>query len=187
MNQHGDIRTHRPHGRRRTVLAVLAASALGLVGLALGAGVGLASGQSAKVTKVTTINVTAGKPTEFAFTVSKTSSIPVGKVLFKVTNKGVISHSFKVCTKAATTATANSCVGLGTKVIAPGKTATLTVTFKTKGKYEFLCTVSGHAGAGMKGLIGVGVAVTKAEATGKVATTTTTAAAPVPQLQPVPV
>ena len=154
MNQHGDIRTHRSHGRRLTVLAVLAASALGLTGMALGAGVGLASGQSAKVT---TVVVTAGKPTEFAFKLSKSSNLPVGKVIFKVTNKGVIGHSFKICTKAVTVATANSCVGVATKVLAKGKTQTLTVTFKKKGKYEFLCTVSGHAANGMKGLVGVGV------------------------------
>ena len=34
--------------------------------------------------------------------------------------------------------------------------ATLSYTFKTKGAYEYLCTVPGHAAAGMKGKIGVG-------------------------------
>jgi uncharacterized cupredoxin-like copper-binding protein len=165
------MRTGRAFSRRRAFLALVAASALGVTGLALGAGVGLASGQ---VTKVPTIVVTAGKPSEFAFTVSKTSNLPVGKVMFKMTNKGVIGHSFKVCTTAATSAKANACVGVATKVLAPGKSQTITVTFKKKGKYEFLCTVSGHAANGMKGLVGAGVTVTKAEATGKVTTTTTT-------------
>src|SRR5579862_13008 len=147
MYQHGDHRTNRPRGRGRAVLAALVASALGLTGLAIGAGVGLASGQSAKVTTVT---VTAGKPSEFAFTLSKSSNLAVGKVIFKVTNKGLIGHSFKVCTKPVTAAAANTCVGVGTKVLNKGQTATLVVTFKTKGKYEFLCTVSGHAANGMK-------------------------------------
>jgi uncharacterized cupredoxin-like copper-binding protein len=33
----------------------------------------------------------------------------------------------------------------------PGTTAKLVVTFKKKGKYPYLCTVPGHAAAGMKG------------------------------------
>ena len=171
MKQHGDMRTGRAFSRRRAFLAIVAASALGVAGMALGAGVGLASGQTAKVT---TVVVTAGKPSEFSFTVSKTSNLPVGKVLFKVTNKGVIGHSFKVCTTATTAASKNACVGIATKVLAPGKSQTITVTFKKKGKYEFLCTVSGHAANGMKGLVGAGVTVSKGEATGKVTTTTTT-------------
>jgi plastocyanin len=121
---------------------------------------------------VTTVTVTAGKPSEFAFTLSKSSNLAVGKVTFKVTNKGLIGHSFKVCTKPVAAATANTCVGVATKVLNKGQTATLTVTFKTKGKYEFLCTVSGHAANGMKGLVGAGVPVSKGEVTGKVTTTT---------------
>ena len=52
----------------------------------------------------------AGKPTEFGFKLSKTSGIAAGKVIFKVTNKGKIPHSFKICngTKGGT---ANTCVG----------------------------------------------------------------------------
>jgi hypothetical protein len=44
-----------------------------------------------------------------------------------------------------------------------GQSATLIVKFSLSGKYEFLCTVTGHAAAGMKGLLGVGVTVTTAE------------------------
>ena len=36
-----------------------------------------------------------------------------------------------------------------------GKTARLVVTFKKKGKYTYLCTVPGHAAAGMKGVFTV--------------------------------
>jgi nitrite reductase (NO-forming) len=36
-------------------------------------------------------------------------------------------------------------------VISPGKTTSVTVTFTKKGTYEYLCTVPGHAAAGMKG------------------------------------
>jgi plastocyanin len=40
------------------------------------------------------------------------------------------------------------------KVVDPGRTATLTVSLK-KGEYTFLCPVPGHAAAGMKGTLTV--------------------------------
>jgi mono/diheme cytochrome c family protein len=95
-------------------------------------------------------------------------------VTFKVTNAGTLSHDFKICTKAVTGDTANSCTGKVTAMIAKGKSATLTVTL-AKGEYEYLCTVPGHAAAGMKGLIGVGEAVAAAKAVATSATTTTAA------------
>jgi uncharacterized cupredoxin-like copper-binding protein len=121
------------------------------------------------VTKPAIVTVTAGKPSELAFKLSKVSLVAVGAVTFKVTNAGSIAHDFKICTKPVKSATANSCVGKVTPLLAHGKSATLTVTLK-KGAYEFLCTVPGHAGAGMKGLVGVGVTIT----TTKTPTTTTT-------------
>jgi uncharacterized cupredoxin-like copper-binding protein len=127
-----------------------------------------ASGQVG-VAKATVITVTAGKPSELAFKLSKSSNVVAGTVTFKVTNSGTLSHDFKICTKAVTSSTANSCTGKVTPMLAKGKSATLTVTL-AKGEYEFLCTVAGHAGAGMKGVIGVGQAVTATP------TTTTTAA-----------
>jgi uncharacterized cupredoxin-like copper-binding protein len=81
----------------------------------------------------TTVTV---KATEFKFTLSKKSA-PHGKVTFKVTNKGHVSHDFKIA-------------GKKTKLLSPGKSATLTVTLK-KGKFSYICTVPGHAAAGMKG------------------------------------
>ena len=123
--------------------------------------------------KVTTITVTAGKPTELAFKLSKTSSIATGVITFKVTNKGTLSHDFKVCTRAVTSTKANTCTGKGTKLLKKGQSATLIVTILKKGTYEFLCTVPGHAAAGMKGLIGVGVKVTPTPTTTTKPTTTT--------------
>jgi nitrite reductase (NO-forming) len=172
MNEHEGTPTTPPRRRRKTILAVVAASALGLTGLAFGAGIGLASGQSAKVV---TITVTAGKPSEFGFTVSKNSNVPLGKVIFKVTNKGVIGHSFKVCSRVSAAALANACIGTSTKVLQKGQTALLVVTFTKAGKYEFLCTVSGHAANGMKGLIGVGVSAPPPGKTTSTTGTTTTA------------
>jgi uncharacterized cupredoxin-like copper-binding protein len=121
--------------------------------------------------KTTVITVTAGKPVELGFKLSKSSNIPAGTVTFKVTNVGLAFHSFKICTVPVATAAKNTCVGKVTKLLKHGQSTTLTVKFSKSGKYEFLCAVPGHAAAGMKGLLGVGVVV-KAPAT---TTTTTTA------------
>jgi uncharacterized cupredoxin-like copper-binding protein len=65
-------------------------------------------------------------------------SAKAGQVVFLVTNKGHVAHDFKIA-------------GKKTPLIQPGKNATLKVTLK-KGKYPYLCTVPGHAAAGMKGV-----------------------------------
>ena len=151
--------------------------ALGGVGVAVGllAVLGTASAPAAPKraaavnhsvsSKVSVISVTAGKPSELAFKLSKTSMVPVGNVTFKVTNMGVAFHNFKVCTIPVPGAAGakNVCFGKGTKILHHGQSATLIVKFSLSGKYEFLCTVTGHAAAGMKGLLGVGVTVTTAE------------------------
>ena len=98
-----------------------------------------------------TVTVTAGKPSEFRFTLS-VKTVKHGATTFKITNHGNLPHDFKVCTKATTT-TANTCAGKGTALISPGSSASLTVAFAKAGSYEYLCTVSGHAAAGMKGLL----------------------------------
>ena len=97
----------------------------------------------------TTVTVTAGKPSEFKFTLSA-MSVKHGAVTFKVLDKGALPHTFKVCSSSKG-GSALSCAGTGTASISPGASATLTVTFKTAGTYEYLCTVPGHAAAGMKG------------------------------------
>jgi uncharacterized cupredoxin-like copper-binding protein len=97
----------------------------------------------------TTVNVTAGKPSEFGFVLSK-KVFPHGTVTFRMKNGGTIPHDFKICASPKG-GHANSCVGNVTKLIGPAKSTTLTYTFKTEGTYEYLCTVPGHAAAGMKG------------------------------------
>lgn len=87
------------------------------------------------------VTVTAGKPMELRFILSK-KSVAKGTVTFKVTNKGVLEHDFKIDGKV-------------TKKLKPGQTATLKVTFKKAGKFPFLCTVPGHAAGGMKGVLAV--------------------------------
>ena len=109
-----------------------------------------AHGSSAKVTTVT---VTAGKPSEFKFVLSA-KSVKSGVIVFKVTNKGNLPHDFTLCS-GRNKPLANSCKGRGTPQISPGQSNTLRVTNILAGTYEYLCTVPGHAAAGMKGLIKV--------------------------------
>ncbi len=139
---------------------------------------------------VTTITVSAGKPSELAFKLSKISKIPAGTVIFKVTNAGKITHDFVLCL-VPTTKAPNSCVGNSKKTafLTSGKSAVVTVKLLKTGYYEYLCSFPGHAAAGMKGLIGVGVGVTPAlvakaikaaAATTTTTTGTTTTSAPPP-------
>ena len=96
----------------------------------------------------TIVNVVAGKPSEFKFQLSA-SSVKHGSVTFKVTDGGALPHDFKICSSPKG-GSATSCAGTATALISPGGSATLKVTLKS-GTYEYLCTVSGHAAAGMKG------------------------------------
>jgi uncharacterized cupredoxin-like copper-binding protein len=100
-------------------------------------------------TRAKTITVTAGKPSEFRFQLP-TKTFTHGTVTFKVRNSGSLPHDFKICASSKG-GTANACTGKTTKQFSRGASATLTYTFKTKGTYEYLCTVPGHAAAGMKG------------------------------------
>ena len=145
--------------RIKKITMVVAAGSLGLAACALGLAAAPASGKVAapSATKVTVINVTIGQPTERSFRLSKVSGIPVGRVVFKVTNKGRAIHDFKVCTAAVASAKAISCQGTGTKRLSAGATATLAVTFKKAGAYQFLSTLPGNARGGMKGLLRVGL------------------------------
>jgi uncharacterized cupredoxin-like copper-binding protein len=86
-----------------------------------------------------TIQVKGG---EFFFKLSTKSIAKPGKVTFVFKNVGHVGHDFKINRKVM-------------PVIGSGKTAKLVVTFSKKGKYPFLCTVPGHAAAGMKGVLTV--------------------------------
>ena len=88
-----------------------------------------------------TVNVTLGKPSEFHITLSP-KSVKHGTVTFVVTGSGVLPHNFKINGKT-------------TKLLSAGQSQSLTVTFAKAGKYPYLCTVTGHAAAGMKGTLTV--------------------------------
>ncbi len=123
--------------KQLTIRSVSALAALAIVGLAL---VPLATAQADRQARsaATTVQVKGG---EFFFKLSTKSVATPRKVTFVFKNTGHVLHDFKIN-------------GKKTPLIAPGKTATLAVTLK-KGKYTYLCTVPGHAAAGMKGVFTV--------------------------------
>ena len=113
--------------RQLAVAATVALSALALAPL------------SSARTEATTVQV---KGAEFFFRLSTKSIAKPGRVTFVFKNIGHVEHDFKINNKK-------------TPLISPGKTARLVVTFKKKGKFPYLCTVPGHAAAGMKGVLTV--------------------------------
>jgi uncharacterized cupredoxin-like copper-binding protein len=147
----------------RRLVSLFVLGVLAVAGLAAGvfAPFGSATGSSSSATVKITV-----KASEFKFVLSK-RNVPAGTtVVFTVINTGKISHDFKI-------------QGRKTPTLNPGKKATLRVVFTRKGRFPYLCTIPGHAGAGMKGVFAVGVAPPP---TTKPATTTapTTTTAPPP-------
>jgi uncharacterized cupredoxin-like copper-binding protein len=117
-------------------LAVLAAATV--VSLALVAPASSSTDRQQRAA-TTTIQVKGG---EFFLRLSKNSIAGPGKVVFVFKNIGHVMHDFSINGKT-------------TPLISPSKTARLAVTFKKKAKYNYLCTVPGHAAAGMKGVFTV--------------------------------
>ena len=116
-------------------------SALAVLAVIVSLVAAVAAFGSSNAANATTVTVTAGKPSEFKFTLSK-KTIVKGATTFKVTNKGTLNHNFKIA-------------GKKTALLKAGKAATLKVTFIKAGKFAYLCTVEGHAAAGMKGTLTV--------------------------------
>jgi uncharacterized cupredoxin-like copper-binding protein len=108
------------------------------LGVALAALVAAAPvGAQSSAATATTVTVTMK---EFKFVLSK-KIVKHGTVTFKLVNKGTISHDFKIAGKKS-------------KLIGAGKSGKFSVKLKA-GKLKYLCTVPGHAAAGMKGVLKV--------------------------------
>ena len=82
------------------------------------------------------------KGREFRFTLSSKSLAKPGTVTFNFTNTGTVAHDFKIDGKT-------------TPLVQPGHSAKLVVPFRKAGKFSYLCTVPGHAAAGMRGVFTV--------------------------------
>lgn len=153
----------------RRVLGLLALAALGLAGFsaavfATSGGASTSGGAGPNASEKTSRVVVVA--TEFKFSLFATEfnskrSIPTGTVIFTVVNTGKIAHDFKIA-------------GKKTGVILPGKSATLRVTIRKKGRYGYVCTLVGHASAGMKGVLAVGTTPPKTTSTRTTTTTSTT-------------
>jgi uncharacterized cupredoxin-like copper-binding protein len=93
---------------------------------------GIQSPQRTAVVTSITVHVT-----EYRFKLSA-SSAPVGTVVFTVVNDGRAPHNFSIA-------------GETTRDLAPGTSAKLSVKFTSAGAQPYLCTLPGHAEAGMQG------------------------------------
>lgn len=168
----------RPSGHRVIRLFIALTSLLTFTaGLTVGAGVSLGSTLSTSTTKGrTTVTVLAGYPAPLEFAVSRSSDLPTGTLIFKVTNRGMIAASFELCKSPALSMvqeSRNSCSGVTTKELKPGNSGSVTVTITRPGRYEYLSPTFGEAARGMKGVIGVGVSLVSPEAPPTTDTTVT--------------
>ena len=118
---------------KKIIIAALVVAALTPAGLAS------ARTDAPAAAASTTVSV-SGK--EFSFHLSKTSIPKPATVTFSFHNAGTMKHDFAIG-------------GKKTPLIGRGKTARLTVTFHKKGRFKYICTVPGHAQAGMKGVFTV--------------------------------
>jgi len=116
---------------KRTLAVFLAA----IAALAIAVPLTIAGTQRAAATAVSV----SGK--EFKFTLNRKSA-PRGTILFKFKNVGAVAHDFKIA-------------GKKTPLVQPGSSATLRVKISKPGRYRYICTVVGHAAAGMKGIFTV--------------------------------
>src|SRR5262245_20501497 len=140
----------RPRGGR-------AAAALGGVLVFTGAGLGAATTWAHAPVVTTDVRVVAR---DFSYSLSRTT-VPVGRVRFTVVNRGDIGHDFVIA-------------GKKTRVLGPGKSAVVLVTFTRAASIAYRCSVSGHAALGMKGALRVGKPVKGTAATPSPTTTATT-------------
>jgi uncharacterized cupredoxin-like copper-binding protein len=121
--------------KRLMVGALAAAVVVSVAAAAQASRLPARSGAARSTALLAKVNV---KASEFKFVLS-TKTAKRGLVTFTVKNVGKLQHDFEIS-------------GRKTKLISPGQSATLRVTFLRKGAYPYKCTVPGHAAAGMKGV-----------------------------------
>jgi uncharacterized cupredoxin-like copper-binding protein len=115
--------------------------AIAAVALAMLALAPLASARNVAPASATSTTIRVSEK-EFSIKLSNGSLARPGTVTFDVKNAGKMAHNFRIN-------------GKQTRLIQPSKTATLTVAFKKKGSYHYICAVPGHAALGMKGVLTV--------------------------------
>lgn len=94
----------------------------------------------------------------FQFTPSSASVSAGDEVEVTLTNAGTLEHSWVLVgegTDVATATDADAINSATTGTVAAGETGTVTFTAPDAGTYQFICTVPGHAAAGMVGTLTV--------------------------------
>jgi uncharacterized cupredoxin-like copper-binding protein len=126
--------------RRVTIRSILTLAAVAVAALALTL-VQLASAGADPQARAsaTTARVTGN---EFSFRLSARSIPRPGTVIFRFRNVGDVRHNFTINRRH-------------TPNVRPGRSARLVVRFRRAGRYRYLCTVPGHAAAGMRGVFTV--------------------------------
>ena len=116
----------------RKIVSIVALAAVLTLAVAVSA---LGARSSGSATQKVTVGMS-----EFKFAVTPRTVKKNVPVTFALTNKGTTGHDFKIGGKKS-------------PLVAAAKKGTLKVTFKKAGRYSYLCTVPGHAAAGMKGVL----------------------------------
>jgi len=88
---------------------------------------------------VKTIEITAE---EFEFSPTEIKMEPGQPLELTLNNKGAIAHNVTFTDS-----------DIATETIQGGGKTTVTTTFDEPGRYEFICSVPGHANAGMRGVV----------------------------------
>jgi plastocyanin len=90
----------------------------------------------------------------FQFTPASASVSAGDEVEVTLSNVGSLEHSWALVASGADVATVTDAAAINssaTGVVAAGNTGTVTFTAPDAGAYQFLCTIAGHAAAGMVG------------------------------------
>lgn len=127
--------------------ALLLPACLALAGC--GGGYSSSSGNTGTTTSAAPASgkAVAISESEYKLSPSTVSVAKAGKVTFDVKNMGTITHALEIEGNGVETKTGS---------IAPGQSASLTVTLPKNGKYELYCPIDGHRAKGMAGTVQVG-------------------------------
>ena len=146
--------------RRSPVLLVVGMSLVYLLGIGgIIAGVlvagGDGKGSSSAAAASSTVEITLSE-----FSITGNLTVPAGKVVLNVSNKGTVEHNLTFVSS-----------GKATKNLGAGTTQTLDLGELKPGSYPIECSIAGHKDAGMKATL----TVTEPGASGDAATATTAA------------
>jgi len=117
--------------RPRTAILCCIVGGLVVVGPVVPAGVG------SNVTTPIKISVVAR---EWSFTTSRQSVKLGSTVVFSIRNQGQVAHNLVFST-----------LGKRTPLINPGRSVTLRIVFRKRGRYPYICSIPRHAERGMAG------------------------------------